>query len=309
MTKKILVTGGAGFIGSHVVDRLVQENEVVCLDNFDPYYETAIKEKNIQHNLDNENFKLVRGDIEDEQLLKGLLEDVDYVIHEAAQAGVSPSVKDPKKTLEVNVIGTLNLLKAALDSNVKKIVNASSSSVYGKVEYLPYDEEHPTNPISPYGASKLAVEHYCSVFKELHGLDTVSLRYFTVYGPRMRPDLAIHIFTRKALEGEPIEIFGDGNKTRDFTYIDDIVDATLLALEKDEGTYNIGGGNRININELAKKIIHLTRSSSKIVYGESMKGDAEHTLANNTKAKKEFGWNPEVDIDEGLKRFVEWFKA
>lgn len=301
---RFLVTGGAGFIGSHVVDRLVPENEVVCLDNFDPYYETAIKEKNIQHNLGNENFKLVRGDIRDEELLKDILEGVDYVIHEAAQAGVRPSVKEPKKTLEVNVIGTLNLLKAAIESNVKKVVNASSSSVYGKVEYLPYDEEHPKNPISPYGASKLAVEHYCRVFKELHGLDVVSLRYFTVYGPRMRPDLAIHIFTGRALNGEPIEIFGDGTKTRDFTYVDDAVDATLLALEKGVEVCNIGGGNRITIEELAKKIIELTKSESKIIHSKSIKGDAEHTLADNSKAKKELGWKPKVDIDEGLERFV-----
>jgi UDP-glucose 4-epimerase len=304
MTKKILVTGGAGFIGSNVIDRLIQENEVVCLDNFDPYYNTTIKEQNIRHNIDNKNFKLVKGDLRDSKHLNDLLEDVDYVIHEAAQAGVRPSVKDPKKTLEVNVIGSLNLLNAALDSNVKKIVNASSSSVYGKVEYLPYDEEHPTNPISPYGASKLAVEHYCSVFKELHGLDTVSLRYFTVYGPRMRPDLAIHIFTRKALKGEPFEIFGDGSKTRDFTYIDDTVDATLLALERGEGVYNVGGGNRITVEELARKIIELTGSKSKVIHTKSIKGDVDHTLADSSKAQRELGWVPKVSIDEGLKRFL-----
>lgn len=301
---RFLVTGGAGFIGSQVVDRLIQENEVICLDNFDSYYDPAIKEKNIRHNLTNKNFRLVKGDMKDVKLLKDLLRDVDYVIHEAAQAGVRPSVKNPRKTFEVNVNGTFNLLEAALESDVRGIVNASSSSVYGKVEYLPYDENHPTKPISPYGVSKLTVEHHCRVFQELYGLDTVSLRYFTVYGPRMRPDLAIHIFTGKALRGEPIEIFGDGTKTRDFTYIDDAVDATLLALEKGEGVYNIGGGNRISVEELAKKIVDMTESKSKIVHSQSIEGDVEHTLADNTKARKELGWVPKVDIDEGLKRFV-----
>jgi UDP-glucose 4-epimerase len=308
MTKKILVTGGAGFIGSHVIDRLVQENEVICLDNFDPYYDPVIKKRNIQHNLENKNFRLVEGDIRDAKLLKDLLEDVDYVIHEAAQAGVSPSVKNPRKTHEVNVTGTFNLLEAALHSDVKRIINASSSSVYGRVEYLPYDENHPTNPISPYGVSKLATEHYCKVFQELYGLNIVSLRYFTVYGPRMRPDLAIHIFSRRALRGEPIEIFGDGSKTRDFTYIDDVVDATLLAVERGEGIYNVGGGNRITIAQLAKKIINLTGSKSEIVYTESVRGDAEHTLADNTKAKRELEWEPKVGLNEGLTKLVNWIK-
>ena len=164
---RFLVTGGAGFIGSHVVDRLVQENEVICLDNFDPYYDPIIKKRNIQHNTEDKNFRLVEGDIRDARLLKGLLVDVDYVIHEAAQAGVKASVKEPIKAHEVNTAGTLNLLEAALGVDVK-IIAASSSSVYGKVKYLPYDEAHPTNPISPYGVSKLAAEHYCRLFQELY---------------------------------------------------------------------------------------------------------------------------------------------
>lgn len=305
---KVLVTGGTGFIGSHVVDRLLAEGyEVICLDNFDPYYSPEIKRANIAQALDSKSFMLVEGDIRERESIKQILseESIDCIIHEAAQAGVRPSVKDPRKVHEINTTGTLNILEAALNSNVKKIVNASSSSVYGKVKYLPFDEEHPKNPVSPYGASKLAAEHYCRVFSELYGLKITSLRYFTVYGPRMRPDLAISIFARKALSNEPIEIFGDGTKTRDFTYIDDVVDATLSAMRKGDGkTYNIGGGSRISINELAKKIIEITESKSKIIYSQNVKGDAEHTLANVSKAEKELGWKPKIGIDKGLRKFI-----
>ncbi|MFH1773356.1 MAG: SDR family oxidoreductase [Methanobacteriota archaeon] len=308
---KILVTGGAGFIGSHVVDRLLTEGkEVICLDNFDAYYDPAIKHSNIKPASKNKNFKLIEGDIRDVELIKRILgeESIDYIIHEAAQAGVRASVSDPRKVHEVNTTGTLNILEAVLNSSVKKIVNASSSSVYGKVEYLPFDEEHPKNPVSPYGASKLAAEHYCRTFCELYGLRVTSLRYFTVYGPRMRPDLAISIFAKKALSNEPIEIFGDGTKTRDFTYIDDAVSATLTAMEKGNcEAYNVGGGTRISINELAKKIIEITKSRSKIIYSQNVKGDAEHTLANVSKAEKELGWKPKISIDDGLRKFIGWF--
>jgi UDP-glucose 4-epimerase len=306
----ILVTGGAGFIGSHVIDGLLETHKIICLDNFDPYYSPRIKRENVAPNLSRENFHLVEGDIKDKALLEEIIceEGVEYVVHQAAQPGVRASVKDPKKVHEVNTIGTLNILQAALDSSVKRIVNASSSSVYGKVSYLPFDEKHPNDPISPYGASKLAAEHYCRVFGEIYGLKTVSLRYFTVYGPRMRPDLAISIFTKKALKNEPIEIFGDGSKTRDFTYIEDAVDATIKALKKGEGEYNIGGGARISIDDLAKKIIETTNSKSGIVYSSNIKGDAEHTWANVERAKRDLGWEPRVGIDEGLSRFISWVR-
>jgi len=304
----VLVTGGAGFIGSHTTEKLLEEGHfVVCVDNFDPYYDPQIKKKNIRPFLDNENFKLIVGDVRDFNLLKEVIQEysIDYVIHEAAQAGVRISVIDPVKPHEVNATGTLNVLRASLDSNVKKVVYASSSSVYGKVKYLPFDEGHPTEPVSPYGVTKLMGEHYCRVFDEIYGLKTVSLRYFTVYGPRMRPDLAISIFTRRALNNEPIEIFGDGSKTRDFTYIDDVVRANLIAMKKGRGVYNIGGGSRISILELAKLIIRLTGSTSKIIFKEDMKGDAMHTWANIEKARRELGWKPEVAIVNGLKRYLE----
>jgi UDP-glucose 4-epimerase len=304
---KYLVTGGAGFIGSHLCERLLEKGEVVCLDNFDPYYSPQAKRKNIEPLIKHPDFELVEGNILDRELLSRLFADVDYVFHNAAQAGVRASVENPLKTHEVNATGTLNLLEAAADSGVRKVINASSSSVYGKVSYLPFDEDHPNVPVSPYGASKLVAEHYCRVFSELHGLETVSLRYFTVFGPRMRPDLAINIFTGKALNNEPIEVFGDGEKTRDFTFIDNIIDANLRAIERGSGVYNIGGGERISINELAKRIVAIVGSESKIIYSDSVKGDAEHTWSDVSKARRDIGYEPGIGLDQGLERYVEWY--
>ena len=285
----------------------MEMGKVVCLDNFDPYYSPQIKRKNIEPLMQHPNFELVEGNILDSDLLSRFFADVDYVLHNAAQAGVRASVEAPLKTHEVNATGTLNVLKAAVDSGVRKVINASSSSVYGKVSYLPFDEDHPNVPISPYGASKLVAEHYCRVFSELHDLETVSLRYFTVFGPRMRPDLAINIFTGKALNNEPIEIFGDGEKTRDFTFIDNIIDANLRAIERGSSVYNIGGGERVSINDLAEKIVAIVGSESKIIYSESVKGDAEHTWSDVSKARRELGYEPGIGLDEGLERYVEWY--
>jgi UDP-glucose 4-epimerase len=307
---RILITGGAGFIGSHIVEYFLQQNncEVLCLDNFDSYYNPKIKEQNIGKFMLNPNFTLIRGDIRDNSILADSISDVDYIFHEAAQAGVRISVDDPRKTHDVNATGTLNLLENAKNSSVKKIINASSSSIYGKIRYLPFDEEHPAEPISPYGISKLMAEHYCRVFEELYGLKTISLRYFTVYGPRMRPDLAINIFMHNALKNNPITIFGDGTKTRDFTYIDDILDANIIAMKKGSGVYNIGGGNHISVQRLVEKIKTITRSSSKINYQDEVKGDADHTSANIHKAERELGWKPKKTIDEGLERYKKWIQ-
>lgn len=301
-----LVTGGAGFIGSHLCERLLKVGEVICLDNFDPYYSPQIKRKNVEPLMHNLHFELIEGSILDKKLLNELFVDVDYVFHNAAQAGVQASINNPDKSHESNVTGTLNVLEAALDSGVHKVINASSSSVYGKVSYLPFDESHPTMPISPYGVSKLAAEHYCRVFYEVYGLETISLRYFTVFGPRMRPDLAINIFTRKALNNEPIEIFGDGLKTRDFTYITNVVEANLLAMKRGIGEYNIGGTERISIAQLANKIIALVGSESEIIYSNSVKGDAEHTWSDVGKAHRDLGYAPEIGLEEGLNRYIQW---
>ena len=207
MSENVLVTGGVCFIGSHLCENLLTEgHEVICLDNFDPYYDPNLKRENVKHLLENSRFTLIE-DIRDEKIPDIIREySVEYIMHNAAQPGVRASVENPKKANEVNVRGTLNLLLACIDPDVKKFINASSSSVYGKIVYLPLDEEHPTNPVSPYGVSKLAAEHYCRIFYEIYGLKTISLRLFTVYGPRMRPDLAISIFTRKALRLSLIHI-------------------------------------------------------------------------------------------------------
>ncbi len=308
---KALVTGGAGFIGSHICERLLKEGyEVICLDNFDPYYEPGLKRDNIQPFLNDKKFKLVEGDIRDQELVREIItRDVDYIFHYAAQAGVRASVENPRKAHEVNATGTLNILQACLDSSVKKIINTSSSSVYGKVNYLPLDENHPTTPVSPYGVSKLMAEHYCRVFSEVYGLKIISLRLFTVYGPRIRPDLAISIFTQRALENKTIEIFGDGSKTRDFTCIDDVIEANLLVMRKgDSGVYNVGSGSRVSVTELAEKVIEITKSKSKVVYTHPQKGDVEHTWAKVDKAKKELGWEPKVALEPGLENVVTWVR-
>lgn len=308
---KVVITGGAGFIGSHIAEELAKEYEVVVIDNLDDYYSPEIKKQNLDLLLKNKNVSFVNGDIRDSTLLKQVIDaDVEFVFHEAAQAGVRISVENPFKPNDVNVVGTLNVLQASLDAGVKRVINASSSSVYGKVKYLPFDESHPTQPVSPYGVSKLAAEHYCRVFYEVYGLPTVSLRYFTVYGPRMRPDLAISIFTRKMLANEPITVFGDGEQTRDFTYIDDIVRANceLLRTSAADGhAMNIGGGHRITVNDLIVHLRDITKSTSEVVYSENQKGDAEHTLANLSFAKELIGYVPEVSIDKGLSKYSDWY--
>ena len=308
---KIVITGGAGFIGSHIGERCAKEgHEVVLIDNLDDYYSRQLKKENIECVLASGKATFVHGDITDLELLRTVIDkDVDFVYHEAAQAGVRISVENPFKPNEVNVLGTLNVLQASLEADVDRLINASSSSVYGKVEYLPFDEKHPTQPVSPYGVSKLAAEHYCRVFYDVYGLPTVSLRYFTVYGPRMRPDLAISIFTRKMLKNETITIFGDGTQTRDFTYIGDIVQANkkLLDSSKADGTVmNIGSGNRISVDDLAMYLKEIIGSSSELIYAELQKGDAEHTLANVMLAKELVGYESTVGIYDGLKRFVEF---
>lgn len=308
---KVVITGGAGFIGSHIAEELAKEYEVVVIDNLDDYYSPEIKKQNLDLLLKNKNVSFVNGDIRDSTLLKQVIDaDVEFVFHEAAQAGVRISVENPFKPNDVNVVGTLNVLQASLDAGVKRVINASSSSVYGKVKYLPFDESHPTQPVSPYGVSKLAAEHYCRVFYEVYGLPTVSLRYFTVYGPRMRPDLAISIFTRKMLANEPITVFGDGEQTRDFTYIDDIVRANckLLRTNAADGyAMNIGGGRKISLNGLITIIRELTNSESIINYSDKQKGDAEHTLANNILAGRLIKYEPGVSIEEGIGRYVTWY--
>lgn len=309
---KILITGGAGFIGSHLAVKLAERYEVIALDNFDPYYDVKIKEESVKI-IRNKGAEFILGDVTDYDFVRKIIKenDTEVIFHEAARPGVRYSIKDPFLPNKVNVVGTLNILKASLDSNVKKVINASSSSVYGKVEYLPFDENHPTQPISPYGVSKLAAENYCRVFYEVYGLKTISLRYFTVCGPRMRPDLAIPIFTKSLLNNEQPIVFGDGEQTRDFTYIDDVIEANLRLLNINEGygeALNIGSGRRVTINYVIDVLRSLLNSKIEPKYIEPIKGDVRDTLANINKAKKIMGYEPKISLEEGLRKFVDWYK-
>ena len=311
----VLVTGGAGFIGSHISERLLEEgHEVTVLDDLDPYYDVGIKRRNLDicRDVGGDDFTFVEGSVVDRGTVADVVADVDVVYHEAAQAGVRASVEDPLKPNTVNVEGLLNVLLESVEAGVDRVVQASSSSVYGKVEYLPYDEDHPNEPRSPYGVSKLAAEHYARVFTEIHGLPTVNLRYFTVYGPRMRPNMAITNFTSRCLNGEPPVIYGDGEQSRDFTYIDDIVDANVALLDDDTAdgeTMNVGSTGTITINELAEEIVALTGADVDVVYDEAKEADARHTHAAIDKAHELIGYEPTVSIREGVERFVDWYRA
>ncbi|MEM3389953.1 MAG: NAD-dependent epimerase/dehydratase family protein [Thermoproteota archaeon] len=307
--KRVLVTGGAGFIGSHLVDILIAKDcEVVVLDNFDDFY--SGKERNIVRHVGNEKFHLIRGDILNYDLLFHVMKGVEVVFHEAAQAGIRYCNLNPVKAHRVNVEGTLNVLLASREQKVKRIVYASSSSIFGKTSSMPINEEYPTNPSSPYGATKLAGEKYCLSFHDVYGIDVVCLRYFSVYGPRGRPDQVIYSMAYRMLTGKRPVVYGSGEQRRDFTYVSDVAEATLLAAET-EGiageVFNIGFGKDFSINELLK-ILFNTMSVDGVEpeYLESYKGDFERTLADNSKAQRTLGWRPKVNLEEGVRRFVEW---
>jgi len=312
----ILVTGGAGFIGGHLAERFARDGpSVVVLDHLDPFYDLDIKEYNVEIGREaaaegGGSYELVDGDVRDAELVAELVADADYVYHQAAQAGVRPSVENPRKYDEVNVDGTLNLLDACRDTGIERFVMASSSSVYGKPRYLPYDEDHPTTPVSPYGASKLSAERYACSYSEVYGFPAVALRYFTVYGPRMRPNMAISNFVSRCMRGEPPEIYGDGTQTRDFTYIADVVDAnhSLLTDDSADGeTMNIGSTDNIDITTLAEVVRDEIDPTLDIMYTEARDGDAEHTHADISKANELINYEPSRDIREGVGEFIDWY--
>ena len=313
---RILVTGGAGFIGGHLAERFVADgHEVVVLDNFDPFYDTRIKNHTVEGcreraDAGDGTYRLVEGDVRDAETVKAVVTDADYVYHQAAQAGVRPSVENPRKYDAVNVDGTLNVLDAARESGVERVVVASSSSVYGKPEYLPYDESHPTTPVSPYGASKLAAERYACAYGAVYGLSVVALRYFTVYGPRMRPNMAISNFVSRCLNGEPPVVYGDGTQTRDFTYIDDVVDANVGLLTDDAAdgeALNIGSTDTIEILTLAEEVRDQLAPALDIAFDDRHAADAEHTHADTSKARELLDYEPIYTIREGLAAFIEWY--
>jgi UDP-glucose 4-epimerase len=314
MAMNCLITGGAGFIGSSLAEELLTRNNyVIIVDNFDPYYSKELKKYNLEKNSKNENCKFFELDVRNTKKLASVLneENVDTVFHLAARPGVRQSIKNYFLYENINVLGTLSVLKSCLNTNVKKIIYASSSSVYGNPLYLPIDESHPTNPISPYGVSKLAGEKYCMAFRQIYGLKVVILRYFTVYGPRQRPDEAIFKFARLIFKGKPIPVYGDGNQTRDFTYISDVVDGTILAATKNvsEDVFNLGSGSRISVNALIKIFQEITKEKIKVNYIEKTKGEVTDTLADIKKAKRILGYSPRIGIKQGITEFVKWFKS
>jgi len=313
----ILVTGGAGFIGGHLAESFVTDGHTVtAIDILEPFYDIGLKEHNIEaakHAAETTDgsYEFVEGSVTDTELINNLMAETDVVYHQAAQAGVRASVEEPTKVTKYNINGSQTILEAARKHDIDRVVNASSSSVYGKPQYLPYDEDHPNEPVSPYGASKLAVEHYARVYNEVYGLPTVSLRYFTVYGPRMRPNMAISNFVSRCMRGEPPEIYGDGKQTRDFTYIADILDANHRLLTDDSAdgeAMNIGSTDNISITALAEAVRDAIDPTLEIKYTDARDGDAEHTHANIEKATKLIGYEPTRDIREGVDEFISWYE-
>ena len=310
---KILVTGGAGFIGSHLVERLLGEgHDVICLDNFNDFYDPAIKHRNIEKAFWSSRYTLVSGDILDRDLLeKTFSEKLDAVVHLAAWAGVRPSIVNPHIYQQVNVEGTLNLLECCRDHGVEKFVFASSSSVYGGRSDVPFREtDNVMQPISPYAASKVAGEALCYTFHHLYGIHIHALRFFTVYGPRQRPEMAVHLFARKMLDGESIRAFGDGKSSRDYTYIDDIIGGVTASLMRCEGfeTINLGGSKTTSLERLLTLIAERLGKKPRIELAPDQPGDVPVTYADVTLAERLLGYNSKVTIEEGIDRFCTWLE-
>lgn len=313
MSKGFLVTGAAGFIGSHLCERLIAEGHtVVGLDNFDPFYERRIKESNIKALKKSDGFRLVEGDIRDANCVEAICKnDIDVIVHLAAKAGVRPSIADPLGYADCNINGTMVLLEAARKSNIKKFIFASSSSIYGNNKKVPFSETDNVDfPISPYAATKKAGELVCYTYHHLYKIDISCLRYFTVYGPRQRPDLAIHKFAKLIEQGKPIPVFGDGTMERDFTYIDDIIDGTTAAIKKCEGfeIYNLGESRPVRLDKLIEEIEKALGKKAIVERKPIPPGDVERTYADITKAKNRLGYNPDADITTGLTKFVAWLQ-
>ena len=314
--KSVLVTGGAGFIGSHLVERLLGEGgwRVEVVDDFNDFYDPALKRRNVAPHLAREDFRLHEADIRDRAALARIFRDTpfDCVVHLAARAGVRPSLTEPLLYAETNVTGTLNLLELARRSRVRQFVFGSSSSVYGENEKVPFSEDDPVaRPISPYAATKAAGELLCHTYSHLWGLRSVCLRFFTVYGARQRPDLAIHKFARLISEGRPVPVFGDGTTRRDYTYIDDIIAGVRAAMDYEASRFevvNLGESRTVELRELIGLLERELGCDAIIDRQPLQPGDVPQTFADTRKARALLGYDPRTPIEEGVRRFVEWFR-
>ncbi|MFA5961786.1 MAG: SDR family NAD(P)-dependent oxidoreductase [Parcubacteria group bacterium] len=310
---KVLITGGAGFIGSACTKALIDRgDEVVIIDNFNDYYDPSLKEARIKKFLKGYKFKLYRGDIRDEKLIDKIFkkEKLDKVIHLAAMAGVRNSLLNPKLYADVNIMGSLNLLEAAVKYKIKNFVFASSSSVYGNNKKVPFSESDPVDtPISPYAASKKADELIAHTYSHIYGLNITALRFFTVYGPWGRPDMALFLFTDAITKGEPIKVYNYGKMSRNFTYVDDIVSGTLTVLDKctGYGVMNIGGDKEETLLRFIEVIEKNVRKIAKKNLMPIQPGDVPSTVADIKKLRK-LGWKPTTRIEKGIANFVEWYK-
>ncbi len=312
--KNILVTGGAGFIGSHLCDLLLAEKQwrVHCIDSFDNFYNPETKRQNINAALNNENFILHQGDIRDTAFLEKVFQQsFDVIVHLAARAGVRPSIEQPLLYEDVNIKGTLNLLEKAREKNIRQFVFAGSSSVYGVNPNTPWSEDDfVLKPISPYASTKVAGELTGHTYTHLYGIRFISLRFFTVFGPRQRPDLAIHKFYKLMSENKSIPFYGNGETSRDYTYVGDIVKGIRAAIDYDKSPYeiiNLGNSRTITLNQLISLIENVSGNKAKLEKLPEQPGDVPHTYANISKAQRLLNYKPETSLEEGLKEFKKWF--
>jgi len=314
--RNILVTGGAGFIGSHLVDTLLAEGgaHVTAIDDLNDFYSPEIKKANLESAKQHPAFEFVELDIRNSEKLREVFDrhKFDCIVHLAARAGVRPSLCHPKLYSETNINGTLNLLELARDFEIKQFVFGSSSSVYGINAKVPFSEDDPIRqPISPYAATKAAGELLCHTYSHLYGLRCVCLRFFTVYGPRQRPDLAIHKFAMLISQRKPIPVFGDGTTRRDYTYVDDIIDGVMAAIDYDQTNYeviNLGESRTVELGDLISLLETELDMHTTIDRQPSQPGDVPQTFADISKARALLGYDPKTQIQEGLHRFVEWFR-